>query len=135
MTNHADRLYADLRRYAVESNDVLEDASKDLAIASSVKEFVRREFGYEIGGHDVSFQARSYAEHTAQMEKWCDAIIRASHDGEPAQKAVEAVLFIVAKTHGYESYPAMFRALQAMGPGMQVTEYMAQRSKHGGIGR
>lgn len=44
-----DKLYTDLRRYAVESSSVLSDNDIDKAIQATVAEFVEREFGYKMG--------------------------------------------------------------------------------------
>ena len=49
MSNRAEYLYAELRKYAKESNGTLGDPDKDRAIVATVAHFVEQEFGYMMG--------------------------------------------------------------------------------------
>lgn len=46
MTNRADFLYSELRKYSKESGATLSDAEKDRAIVATVASFVEQEFGH-----------------------------------------------------------------------------------------
>ena len=49
MSNRAEYLYAEIRKYAKESNTILGDQDKDRAIVATVAHFVEQEFGYLMG--------------------------------------------------------------------------------------
>lgn len=48
--NPSERLYAELRKYAVESRATLSDRDIDRAITATVSEFVRTQFGHIMKG-------------------------------------------------------------------------------------
>jgi len=49
MTDKPQWLYAELRKYAQESNETLSDKEKDRAIVATVAMFVEKEFGHLMG--------------------------------------------------------------------------------------
>lgn len=61
-TNLGEHVYAELRKYAKESNATLSDADKDKAIIATVANFVYKEFGHTMGNE-------AWAEYVAGRSK------------------------------------------------------------------
>lgn len=62
MSNRADYLYSEIRKYSKESNGTLSDAEKDRAIVATVATFVEQEFGHMMGKD-------AWAEYVARRSK------------------------------------------------------------------
>lgn len=79
----------------------------------------------------------NYTNHIDRLARGCNAVRLTYHHEDrtltPDHSIVDALTNMIAKSHGFESYPAMHRALTE--PGTVITEYMNQRSKHGGVTR
>lgn len=79
----------------------------------------------------------TYADHIDRLARGSNAVRLSYHHEDrtltPDHSIVDALTNMIAKSFGFESYPAMHRALGE--PGTQITDYMAQRSKHGNKGR
>lgn len=74
-----------------------------------------------------------YKQHFYSLALACNAV-RLSHGEDRTITAdnsiVDHLLQKVAKFHGYDSYPAMFKAMQELGAGVSLADYMARPSKH-----
>ncbi len=71
-----------------------------------------------------------YKQHFYKLALECNGV-RLSHGDDRTIAAdnsiVDHLMQVVAKSYGFESYPAMFRAL---GDGIELAEYLARPSKH-----
>lgn len=74
-----------------------------------------------------------YNQHFYKLALACNTV-RLSHGEDRTLAAdnsiVDHLLLVIAKAHGFESYPAMFRAMQDLGAGVSLADYMARPSKH-----
>lgn len=74
-----------------------------------------------------------YKQHFYKLALECNGM-RMSHSDDRTIAAdnsiVDHLLMVIAKDYGFDSYPQMFKAMQELGAGVSLADYMARPSKH-----